>query len=43
MAAGVATTATNATDEAPAHNQILCGVFKLVLRDFRFITICLFY
>jgi hypothetical protein len=39
----VATTAASTTDEAPANIHIIRGVFKLVLRDFRFITICLFY
>jgi hypothetical protein len=39
----VTTTAARATEEAPANRQILSGVFKLVLRDFLFMTICLFY
>jgi hypothetical protein len=39
----VTTTAASASDEAPANKQILSGFFKLILRDFRFITICPFY
>jgi hypothetical protein len=35
--------AASATDEATAAIQIFSGVFKLMLRDFRFITICPFY
>jgi hypothetical protein len=39
----VTTPAAIATDEVTAVIQIFSGVFKLMLRDFRFITIHLFY
>ena len=41
--ANVTTTATSAIDEAPASNQKRSGEFQLKLRDFRFMTILLFY
>jgi hypothetical protein len=37
------TSAANATDEAPASNQIRSGVFELVLLVSRRLTIRLFY
>lgn len=39
----VTTTAASATDEAPAQIQIFREAFMFMLRDFRFLTICLFY
>jgi hypothetical protein len=39
----IATTPTSAIDEAPASTQNRSGVFLIKLRDFRFITIRLFY
>jgi len=39
----VTTMAASAIDEAPATTQIRSGVFRLKLRDFRFMTIHPFY
>jgi hypothetical protein len=39
----VTTIAASAIDEAPAITQIRSGVFRLKLRDFRFMTIPIFY
>ena len=39
----ITTTLTSAIDEAPASTQNRSGVFRIKLRDFRFITIQLFY